>query len=211
MAEVQRYAWIALESGDNRNHFLRASPLGSVWLTAVERRSGLVRLMSLSDTDDGLDGGDVPRKKFSGKKLVLFIILPLLLLLLVGAALYFSGVLDAMNEPPEVVEEPQEPEQVIFFDVPDQLVNLNTDSRRATYLKISISLEVGKPSDVEKLNEVMPRILDNFQVYLRELTMDDLRGSAGMYRLREELLVRVSAAAHPVRIKDVLFREMLIQ
>jgi flagellar FliL protein len=57
----------------------------------------------------------------------------------------------------------------------------------------------------------MPRIIDNFQVYLRELRLDDLRGSAGIYRLREELLMRVNTAAQPVHVKDVLFREMLVQ
>ena len=57
----------------------------------------------------------------------------------------------------------------------------------------------------------MPRVIDNFQTYLRELRLDDLKGSAGMYRLREELLVRVNAAAAPAKIKDVLFKEMLVQ
>jgi flagellar FliL protein len=57
----------------------------------------------------------------------------------------------------------------------------------------------------------MPRILDNFQVYLRELRLDDLRGSAGMYRLREELLARVNAAVAPVKVRDILFKEMLVQ
>jgi flagellar FliL protein len=57
----------------------------------------------------------------------------------------------------------------------------------------------------------MPRIIDNFQVYLRELRIEDLRGSAGMYRLREELLLRVNASAAPARIVDVLFKEMLVQ
>lgn len=104
-----------------------------------------------------------------------------------------------------------DPEGVYFFDVPDMLVNLNADGRRPTYLKISISLEVSRQSEIEKIKGVMPRILDNFQVYLRELRLEELRGSAGMHRLREELLVRVSTAAHPIRIKDVLFREMLIQ
>ena len=57
----------------------------------------------------------------------------------------------------------------------------------------------------------MPRVIDNFQTYLRELRIDDLKGSAGMYRLREELLVRVNAAAAPAKITDVLFKEMLVQ
>ncbi|MFX9073467.1 flagellar basal body-associated FliL family protein, partial [Acinetobacter baumannii] len=59
--------------------------------------------------------------------------------------------------------------------------------------------------------QTLPRIIDNFQVYLRELRLDDLKGSAGMYRLREELLLRVNMAAQPVKIKDVLFKEMLVQ
>ena len=54
----------------------------------------------------------------------------------------------------------------------------------------------------------MPKIIDNFQTYLRELRIDDLKGSAGMYRLREELLIRVNAGAAPIKIKDVLFKEM---
>ena len=32
-----------------------------------------------------------------------------------------------------------------------------------------------------------------------------------MYRLREELLRRVNLAVRPARVKDVLFKEMLVQ
>ena len=53
--------------------------------------------------------------------------------------------------------------------------------------------------------------LDHFQVFLRELRVDDLNGSAGIYRIKEELLRRVSIAVYPVEIRDVLFKEMLIQ
>ncbi|MFQ5467950.1 MAG: flagellar basal body-associated FliL family protein, partial [Kiloniellaceae bacterium] len=48
-------------------------------------------------------------------------------------------------------------------------------------------------------------------VYLRELRIQDLQGSAGLQRLREELLLRVATAAYPAQVRDVLFREMLIQ
>ena len=54
-------------------------------------------------------------------------------------------------------------------------------------------------------------MVDNFQVYLRELRVEDLRGSAGIYRLREELLARVNSAVRPTKVKDVLFKEMLVQ
>ncbi len=158
-------------------------------------------------------GEDLPRKKFSGKKMVLFVALPILLLLLVGAGLYFSGVLGKKEEKPVEVPKPEEKDSAvpIFYDVPDMLINLNTTGRRPTFLKIIISLQIAREPDRAELERIMPRIIDNFQVYLRELRLEDLRGSAGMYRLREELLTRVVAAAQPVRIKDVLFKEMLIQ
>ncbi|MEI6985948.1 MAG: flagellar basal body-associated FliL family protein [Rhodospirillaceae bacterium] len=159
-------------------------------------------------------GDDQPRKKFSGKKLVLFVVLPLLLLILAGAGVFFSGILSPKKE--EVKHEEPKPEEKesatpIFFDVPDMLINLNATGRRPTFLKIIISLQISRESDRSELEKIMPRVIDNFQVYLRELRLEDLRGSAGMYRLREELLTRVVAAAQPVRIKDVLFKEMLIQ
>jgi flagellar protein FliL len=64
---------------------------------------------------------------------------------------------------------------------------------------------------VPKVQLLLPRLIDSFQVYLRELRLEDLRGSAGIYRLREDLLARVNEAAKPVKIKDVLFKEMLVQ
>jgi flagellar FliL protein len=74
-----------------------------------------------------------------------------------------------------------------------------------------VSLEVGSEADFEHLQSMMPRIIDNFHVYLRELRAEDLRGSAGLYRLREELLIRVQAIADPVLVRDVLFKEVLVQ
>jgi len=57
----------------------------------------------------------------------------------------------------------------------------------------------------------MPRIVDQFQSYLRELRVDDLRGSAGVMRLKEELLRRINVAAAPYPVKDVLLKEMIVQ
>jgi len=169
--------------------------------------------MAASADNDELSDG-LPRKKFSGKKLVLFVVLPLLLLIGAGAGIYFSGVLDMLLGKEEHVEE-QAPQVVegppVFYDLPDMLVNLSSTGKRPAFLKIKISIQVGKREDVPAVEHVLPRIIDNFQVYLRELRLEDLKGSAGMYRLRQELLLRISAAAYPVKVKDVLFREMLVQ
>jgi len=74
-----------------------------------------------------------------------------------------------------------------------------------------VSLEIDDPLVQPEIEKVKPRIIDRFQVYLRELKADDISGSAGVYRLKEELLSRVNAAIEPHEVKDVLFREMLIQ
>ncbi len=137
------------------------------------------------------------------------------LLLVVGAGLYFTGMLDSlMGKKKEVpaAEAAPPPKPLVFFDLPDFLVNLNSGgAKKASFLKLSVSLELEKQEDTARLQAVMPRIVDNFQIYLRELRIDDLRGSGGIYRLREELLARVNAAVAPVKVNDVLFKEMLVQ
>ena len=154
------------------------------------------------------------KKKFSGRKLVLFVILPALVLLLGGAgAAFVFGLFGggAADQAAVKEEKAPAPKQTVFYDLPEMLVNLNAKARRPTFLKIRVSLEVNSMDDVSKLSPLGPKITDNFQVYLRELRAEDLRGSAGMARLREELLRRVTIAAKPIEIHDVLFREMLVQ
>lgn len=179
--------------------------------------------MTAMETDGGgSTEHEQQRKKLSGKKIVLFIVLPILLIVGGGAAAFFTGMLDGLlgkkhEGEGEHAEEKHEPElppyngPPIYVPVPDMLVNLNTGERRATLLKLGISVEVARPEDQAAVNLALPRITDGFQVYLRELRMDDLRGSAGMYRLREELLLRVNMAVAPVKVKDVLISEFLVQ
>lgn len=160
-------------------------------------------------TEEDVEAG---KKKLSGKKLVL-IILPVVLLLGggAGAFLFLKSGDEPVAEGEEVAEEQQEVEPSVYYDLPQMLVNLNTAGRRVNFLKIVVSLELAAEADIEHLEQVLPRIVDNFQVYLRELRIEDLKGSAGIYRLREELLLRVNAAAYPAEVRDVLFKEMLIQ
>jgi flagellar FliL protein len=99
----------------------------------------------------------------------------------------------------------------VFYDMPEMLVNINTAGRTRNFLKIRVSLEMANETDIALIENVQPRIIDNFQVYLRELRLEDLQGAAGMYRLREELLNRVNAAVRPAQVKDVLFKEMIVQ
>ena len=159
---------------------------------------------------------DAPKKqKTSGKKLVLFVVLPLLLVLAGGgAAAYFflfAGEAEQAEGGDGKAGGKQKSKEVVFYDLPEMLVNLNTGGKQNNYLKIRVSLELDDPAAVPVLETVLPRVIDNFQIYLRELRLEDLNGSAGLMRLKEELLIRVNTAAGDIHINDVLFREMLVQ
>ena len=64
---------------------------------------------------------------------------------------------------------------------------------------------------VAEIQPLMPRVMDNFQIFLRELRPSDLEGSAGLYRLKEELVRRINAAIYPARVEAILFKDVLVQ
>lgn len=99
----------------------------------------------------------------------------------------------------------------VFVEIPELIANLNTGNKRAVYVKAKVRIEVKRAEDEAALRAVMPRLLDLLQTYLREMRPEELRGSIGTYRLREELMSRVNIAAAPVRIQDLLFVELLVQ
>ena len=171
---------------------------------------------------EGGEGGEAGAeaeggKKKSGKKKLIIIGIAAVLILGggTGAGLYFAGVFgkkkEATAEEAAAAKEDAARKEAVFFSLGDLLVNLSGEGKHPNYLKIKVSLELADPKDLPLIESLKPRIIDNFQVYLRELRIEDLRGSAGLYRLREELLLRVTEAAQPVRVRDVLFQEMLVQ
>jgi flagellar FliL protein len=100
----------------------------------------------------------------------------------------------------------------VFVDLPEVLVNLsNTGNDRTQYLKVTVVLELPDQLMMQQIKPVMPRVLDAFQTYLRELRPTDLDGSSGLYRLKEELTRRVNAAIAPNKVSAVLFKEIVVQ
>ena len=121
-----------------------------------------------------------------------------------AAYLFFGG---GHDKPAQAAIKP-----ATFVDLPDVLVNLsNAGTDRTQYLKVKIVLELPDPNLVAQIQPLMPRVMDAFQTYLRELRPTDLDGSAGLYRLKEELTRRVNAAVAPNRITAVLFKEIVVQ
>jgi flagellar protein FliL len=122
-----------------------------------------------------------------------------------GGAYYFLGS-RSEAAPAGKIKQP------IFFDMPDVLVNLSSSGNdRTQYLKVKVVLELPDEAVKEQIQPLMPRLMDTFQTYLRELRATDLDGSAGLYRLKEELTRRVNDSIAPNRINAVLFKEIVIQ
>lgn len=162
------------------------------------------------------------KKKMSGKKLVLFIILPLLLLIGGGAAAFLLLGKEEPKDPAHAeagAEEHAEEEEAvddeahppIFVELTPMIANLVATGKKAPFLKTTLVLELGTPEDQAKLEGVKPRVESEVQTYLRSLRPEDLQGAEGMKRLRDELMLRVKEAAKPAKIKDILFKEMLVQ
>ena len=147
------------------------------------------------------------------KKLILIATLALVLALGVGGAAYYflfsSSSEDVVTPENDPNAEPES--KAYFYDLPEMTVNLNSKNRRAQYLRIKASLEMISAAQAKKIEPFMPRVLDAFQVYLRELRTSDLEGSAGLFRLKRELLKRINDAIYPVKVNDILFKEILIQ
>ena len=182
----------------------------------------------------GGDAAEGEEQDAGGGKKKIIIIVSILLLsvgLGVGAALFLGGEKseesDVAEEVPaedgaekgaapiedeeDLAEEKASKAEVIFYDFGEMLVNLNTGGRGTSFLKLKVTFEVQGEENMESVRKYYPKIKDIFQLYLRELRPADLQGSVGLYRLREELLLRVNKVIYPAHINDVLFKDVLVQ
>lgn len=164
----------------------------------------------IENDDEEVEGAD----SGGGLKKIIMIAVPVVLLVVGGAGAWFAGVFDSSDDvgmEGVQVEAKAPPKPAYFYDLPEMTVNLSSAGGRSQYLRLTVALELSEKDLADQIAPFMPRILNAFQVYLRELRTSDLDGSAGLYRLKRELLRRINEAVYPVRIDDVLFKEILIQ
>lgn len=171
--------------------------------------------------NEAADGEEEGQTK--GKKKLLLIIIALVVLLGGGAAgAYFGGLLGGGADGEEAAESEESAEQAeglegelanmpIYFELPEFLVNLSTTGKKVSFLKMQVTLELRDQAAIPVIDANKPRIVDVFNTYLRELRTADLSGSAGIYRLREELMMRVNKTVEPGIVKDILFSEIIVQ
>jgi flagellar FliL protein len=162
------------------------------------------------ETEEGAEAQPAPAKKKLPLKLIIIAAAGLLVVGGGGAAAYL--MLGGSSKPAEEANAAPVVKPAVFMDLPDVLVNLSSaGSDRTQYLKVKVVLEVPDQTLVQQIQPVLPRVMDAFQTYLRELRATDLDGSAGLYRLKEELTRRVNASIAPNRVNAVLFKEIVVQ
>ena len=144
-------------------------------------------------------------------KLKLIIAVVAVLAIAGGGATWFFFMRHHGEEGHAEAKEPP-PKPASYVEVPDLLVNLiGLPGERVQYLKVKIVLEVKEEKQVEAIKPSLPRVTDIFQTYMRELRPSDLNGSAGLFRLKEDLTRRANAAVAPNQVSAVLFKEVVIQ
>jgi flagellar FliL protein len=160
--------------------------------------------------NDQAEGAEAPVAAAPKSKLKLIIAAAAVLVIVGGGATWFFFFRHSGGE--ELHAEAPAAKPPVFVEVPDMLVNLvGTPGERVQYLKVKLVLEVKEEKQVEAIKPTMPRVTDIFQTYLRELRPSDLNGSAGLFRLKEELTKRVNLAVAPSQVNAVLFKEVVVQ
>jgi flagellar FliL protein len=166
----------------------------------------------LADEAEGASEQQPKKKWFALRSRKIVIVGGAAFLLLVGggAGAYFTLFSSKHEEKAKAAAAAAKTE--VFVDLPEVMVNLSSGKGAPTqYLRIKVVLELSDQKMIDRIQPIMPRVMDAFQTYLRELRPNDLDGSAGLYRLKEELTRRVNAAIAPSRINAVLFKEILVQ
>ena len=160
--------------------------------------------------------GAIPSETTKPKRGKLLLVAVPVLLAVVAAGGWFSGIIPSMigHKPGRAAEAAADPAVAaapVYVDVPEILCNLNVPGKRPSFIKLHAKLELAAKSDEAAVAAAMPRIQDLFQTYLRDMRPDELRGSEGSYRLREELIGRATIAAAPAHVTDVLFIQLIIE
>ena len=157
-----------------------------------------------------IEGGEVAAPVKKKLPIMLIAMIAAAVVLLGGGAaayfLLFSAPKDAAGEA-HLAAVPE----TFIFNLPTMTVNLRGDGEREQFMKLTVALEVANEEVMTEIQPRMAKVVDAFQVYLRELRKSDLEGSAGIYRLKEELRRRVNIAIFPAQVDSILFKEILVQ
>ncbi len=154
------------------------------------------------------DAAPPPKPPRFSKRVVVIAGAALLLILLGGgvAAYMLMG-----SGPAKPSAESHEEEGATYVDAPAMVVNLRGADGSARFLKIRFTFVPASAPKGEVIKAKLPLIVDAFQPFLRELRPEDLAGSAALFRIKEEMLVRATGVMGPNVVKDILIQDLIQQ
>ncbi|AMJ63582.1 flagellar basal body-associated protein FliL [Bosea sp. PAMC 26642] len=162
-------------------------------------------------SEDEAEGGEEAPK--GGKKKLIMIGGGVALLAVLGGGWFFFFKKPSAEQLAAIEAAKNVKKPVAFVEMKDMMIGISSGGQqdRQPIMKIKVVLEIADAKVSDEIKPLLPRVEDAFQVFMRELRPSDLEGSAGMYRLKEELLRRVNVTVYPAKIDAVLFKELLVQ
>ncbi|MBA4249281.1 MAG: flagellar basal body protein FliL [Candidatus Puniceispirillum sp.] len=132
-----------------------------------------------------------------------------------GVVVFFTPLKDHFfhqKNSEDIAEQPVNVLEISFLQLPEMIINLRQNAKgKSNILKATFILELISPKDKDVIEHLKPIISDQLQTYLRELKIEDLEGASGIEKVRHELKTRVSSVIIPVKIRNILFKEFLVQ
>lgn len=141
------------------------------------------------------------------------------LALVMGAAGFFvgsSGLIPLSGQEKAVEKDagddkdmkPKDLPKLAFVEIEPVLIALARESE-SRHLRFRGHLEVNSDYELE-VAELMPRILDVLNSYLRAVEIRQLEDPAGLLRLRAQMLRRVQIVTGEGRVRDLLISEFVL-
>lgn len=167
---------------------------------------------SASELVEELDATPPARKPRFGKR-VLIVAGGVLVLLLIagGVAMFLLRPAGEAHAGADAPVESHDEAAATYVDAPAMVVNLRGADGAARFLKIRFTFVPISAAKGEEIKAKLPLIVDAFQPFLRELRPEDLAGSAAVFRIKEEMLVRATGAMGPGVVKDILIQDLIQQ
>lgn len=171
------------------------------------------------DTEINAEDLQPRTRRKAGGKIILLMITLVVLLAGGGAAYVFlvdPSLIGKMSNSAETSEIGSsallEPEDLTQTIVPLEEIIINIRDRDLQrILKLKVSIELVDSSDFNAVQRKIPVLLDGFQSHIRGMRASEIEGSRAIYRIKEELISRANVVLHPIRVKNILFAELLMQ
>lgn len=173
----------------------------------MDNKSNLEENQSLAEDSDIKINEPASR----GKRILLFLI-PILIILLSGLIYFIVSYFRDANTQEVKVEKvnKQLTDNYLYHDFDGILVGLYTADNQRSFLKVSFSIQMSDEATMDALTSKSPIVRDAVQLFLRELRPEELSGTAGVLMIKTEFIKRINKIISPMKIDDILFKELLL-